>query len=236
MTATYPGDSELQASAQATAPTGLTVTKDTSTVTVSETPTSVVYGNESASVFTVGVVTGNHEVLPATDSVTVNVGTTFCVASVAPAGPAAREPARFANAALPVSGSAYAVTATYSGDTDLSASTTATAPTGLTVTKDTTSVVGLGEPDLGHVRQRGRFGLHGERQPREQRKPARRRERDRERRQRLVRGARPGQHRRHLLDRQYGPAGERHRLRDHGDLPRVTPTSRPRPWPPPRRV
>ena len=76
----------MSASALATAPTGLTVTKDTAVATVSETPTSVSYGHESASIFTVNVVTGNHEVLPSTDSVTVNVGTTSCVASVAPSG------------------------------------------------------------------------------------------------------------------------------------------------------
>ncbi len=146
VTATYPGDSELQASSQATAPTGFTVTKDTTTATVSESPTSVVYGNESASVFTVSVVTGYHEVLPTTDLVTVNVGSTYCVASVAPAGNGGTGTCSIANAPLAASGTPYAVTATYSGDTDLSASTLATAPTGLTVTKDTTTVAVSASP------------------------------------------------------------------------------------------
>ena len=145
VTATYPGDAQLDPSAQATAPTGLTVTKDTATATVSESPTSVPYGNESSSVFTVNVVTGNHEVLPSTDAVTVNVGGTSCVANVAPAGTGGTGTCSISNTALVV-GSAYAVTATYPGDTDVSAATTATAPTGLTVTKDTTSVIVTASP------------------------------------------------------------------------------------------
>jgi Tfp pilus assembly protein PilV len=145
VTATYPGDAQLDPSPQATAPTGLTVTKDTATATVSESPTSVPYGNESSSVFTVNVVTGNHEVLPSTDAVTVNVGGTSCVANVAPAGTGGTGTCSISNTALVV-GSAYAVTATYPGDTDVSAATTATAPTGLTVTKDTTSVIVTASP------------------------------------------------------------------------------------------
>jgi hypothetical protein len=145
VTATYPGDAQLDPSAQATAPTGLTVTKDTATASVSESPTSVPYGNESSSVFTVNVVTGNHEVLPSTDAVTVNVGGTSCVANVAPAGTGGTGTCSISNTALVV-GSAYAVTATYPGDTDVSAATTATAPTGLTVTKDATSVIVTASP------------------------------------------------------------------------------------------
>jgi type II secretory pathway pseudopilin PulG/Zn finger protein HypA/HybF involved in hydrogenase expression len=141
VTATYPGDAQLQASGLATAPTGLTVTKDTTTATVSETPTSVVYGHEASSVFTVNVVTGNHEVLPSTDNVTVNVGSASCVAAVAPSGNGGTGTCSLSATALPVGGTPYAVTATYPGDTSLSASSLATAPTGLTVTKDTTSVV-----------------------------------------------------------------------------------------------
>ena len=141
VTAAYPGDTQLQVSALATAATGLTVTNDATTTTVSETPTSVTYGHESSSIFTVNVVTGNHELLPSTDNVTVNVGTASCVAAVAPAGTGGIGTCSIANSALPASTTAYAVTATYPGDIDLSASTPATAPTGLTVTKDTTAVV-----------------------------------------------------------------------------------------------
>jgi hypothetical protein len=140
VTTTYPGDTDVAAASTATAPTGFSVTKDTSTATVSETPTSEAYGHESSSVFTVAVVTGNHEVLPSTDSVTINVGTTSCVASVTPSGTGGTGSCSIGTTALPYSASAYAVTTTYPGDTDVAAASTATAPTGFSVTKDTSTV------------------------------------------------------------------------------------------------
>ena len=146
VTATYPGDAQLLASALATAPTGLTVTKDSTTATVSETPTSVAYGHEASSIFTVTVVTGNHEVLPSTDNVTVNVGTASCVAAVTPSGTGGTGTCSLSATALAASATPYTVTATYPGDTDLSASSGATAPTGLTVTKDSTTVVVSASP------------------------------------------------------------------------------------------
>jgi type II secretory pathway pseudopilin PulG len=146
VTATYPGDAQLQASALATAATGLTVTKDTTVATVSETPTSVVYGHEASSVFTVSVVTGTHELLPSTDNVTVNVGAASCVAAVVPSGTGGTGTCSLAATALFASVTPYTVTATYPGDTDLSASALATAATGLTVTKDTTTVVVSASP------------------------------------------------------------------------------------------
>ena len=81
VTATYPGDVDLSASAMATAATGLTVNKDTSSITVSESPTSVVYGAEATSVFTVNVNPAYGENLPGVENVTVNVGSTSCVAA-----------------------------------------------------------------------------------------------------------------------------------------------------------
>ncbi len=146
VTATYPGDAQLLASPLATATTGLTVTKDTTTATVSESPTSVTYGNEASSIFTVTVVTGNHEVLPSTDNVTVNVGSASCVAAVAPSGTGGAGTCSITKTVLAASASPYSVTATYPGDTDLSASSVATAPTGLTVSKDTTTVVVSASP------------------------------------------------------------------------------------------
>ena len=138
VTFTYGGDADLSASTQATATTGLSVTKDTTTAGVSESPTSVVYGDESASLFTATVTTGNHEVLPASESGTVNVGTASCPVTLAPGGNGGSGTCQIANSALAVGGP-YAVTFTYGGDADLSASTQATAPTGLSVTKDTTT-------------------------------------------------------------------------------------------------
>ena len=133
VTFTYGGDGDLSASSTATAPTGLTVTKDSTTAGISESPTSVVFGDESASLFTATVTTGNHEVLPASESGTVNVGTASCPVTLAPGGNGGSGTCMIANSALAVGGP-YSVTFTYGGDGDLSASSTATAPTGLTVT------------------------------------------------------------------------------------------------------
>ena len=85
---------------RATAATGLTVGKDTTTATVSETPTSVTYGNEGASVFTATVTTNHHEVLPGTESATINVGSTSCTASLAPGGNGASGTCSIASTAL----------------------------------------------------------------------------------------------------------------------------------------
>ena len=141
VTATYGGDTDLSAAAPATAATGLTVTKDSSTATVSESPTSVVYGHESSSIFRVTVVTGNLEALPTTDNVTVNVGgaAASCVVPVVPAGTGGTGTCTISNSALAASGTPYAVTATYGGDTSLSGTTLSTAATGLTITQDTTT-------------------------------------------------------------------------------------------------
>jgi|GEM_PF-7061030 len=141
VTATYGGDTSLTGSALATAATALTVTKDTSTATVSESPTSVVYGHESSSNFRVTVVTGNLEALPTTDNVTVNVGgaAASCVVPVVPAGTGGTGTCTISNSALAASGTPYAVTATYGGDTSLSGTTLSTAATGLTITQDTTT-------------------------------------------------------------------------------------------------
>jgi hypothetical protein len=139
VTATYAGDTDLLAAGAATAPTGVTVLKDSTTATVSESPTSVAFGHEATSIFTVTVVTGNREVLPSTDSVTVTVGTTSCVASVVPSGSGGSGTCSIANSALAVSATPYPVSAAYLGDADLTSAATANAATGLTVAKDTST-------------------------------------------------------------------------------------------------
>jgi len=106
-------------------------------VIVTASPTTVTYGNEAVSVFTVNVNPTNGENLPGVENVTVNVGSASCVASVAVSTIGS---CSIAATALPASGSAYAVTATYPGDADLSASALATAATGLTVSQDTSSI------------------------------------------------------------------------------------------------
>jgi hypothetical protein len=140
ITAEYTGDTNYGGAVSSNG--SFTVAKDTTTATVSETPSTVTYGNESASTFTVTVTTGHHELLPATESVTVNVGTASCIASVSPSGNGGSGTCTITNAALAASGTVYAVTATYGGDTDLSAASTATASPGLTVNK-VAATVGL---------------------------------------------------------------------------------------------
>ena len=90
--------------------------------------------------------TGFHEVLPSTDSVTVVVGSTSCVASVVPGGTGGTGTCSIANSALTASATPYSVTATYPGDADLSLSALATAPTGLTVTKATPPTITWATP------------------------------------------------------------------------------------------
>ena len=138
ISATYSGDTDLTGSS-GSATTGLTVGKDTTTTAISESPTSVTYGDEEASVFTMTVTTGHHEVLPATENETVTIGSTTCTASVAPSGNGGSGTCSIGATALPYSSTAYAVGATYTADTDLTTSS-GSASTGLTVNKDTASV------------------------------------------------------------------------------------------------
>ena len=128
VTASYPGDSDLSASSQATATTGLTVTKDSTKTTVSLSPSTVAYGNESQAVFTTKVTTHYGEAVPNGDTITVNVGSASCTVTL----PATT--CTIPNTALAASGTAYAVSATFNGDTNLSTSTGKTC-TGLTITK-----------------------------------------------------------------------------------------------------
>ena len=108
---------------------------------MSESPTAVTYGNEASVTFNVAVVTGNGEALPAGDSATVSVGgLTTCTAPLTSGGTGGTGNCAISATALPVSGTPYAVTVTYGGDTSLSGSL-GTASTGLTVIKATLEVV-----------------------------------------------------------------------------------------------
>jgi hypothetical protein len=132
-------------------PHTITIGRDSTTTRVSETPTSVAFGNESTSVFTVTVTTGNGEPLPATEPVTVTVGSTNCVASVAPSGNGGTGTCSIGNSALAVGGP-YNVRATYTGDVDLTNSN-GNANTGLTVT-----AVKLNQAPLSITSTNGTFG------------------------------------------------------------------------------
>jgi hypothetical protein len=104
------------------------VTKDSTTTKVSESPTSVTYGDESASVFTVTVTTHYGEAVPNGEKVTVKVGTVTCTVTLS----AGKGTCKIANSALGVG--SYPVSAIYGGDANLSGSSASSA-TALTVTK-----------------------------------------------------------------------------------------------------
>ena len=144
ITVSYTGDASANAATSAI--DDVVVNKDNTTTSVSESPTTVNYGNESASVFTVTVTTAHGESLPTTDPVTVHVGSAKCVARVAPSAGGGTGTCSIGNTDLDASTAAYQVTAAYPGDADLNASGPATA-TGLIVQKDpTTTVVSVSGP------------------------------------------------------------------------------------------
>ncbi len=101
----------------------LTVNQDSTTTTISESPNSVTYGDEEASTFTMTVTTGHGEVLPVSENETVTVGSTTCTASVVPGGSGGSGTCEIGGTALPANTTGYNISATYSGDTDLSSST-----------------------------------------------------------------------------------------------------------------
>ena len=131
VSATYSGDAKLGGSSGSSA-SKLTVTKDATSATVSESPTSVTYGNESAAVFSVGETTHYGEAVPNDEAVTVKAGSASCAAVLKDD----KGTCTIANEALPV-GSSYPVSATYNGDGNLNGST-ASSVSKLTVAKDTT--------------------------------------------------------------------------------------------------
>ena len=127
VSASYGGDTNLGASS-ASATKGLTVTKDSTTTTVSESPTTVTTGADSASIFSVTVTTHYAETVPSAEKVTVKVGTATCTVTLS----AGKGTCTISKSALGVG--TYAVSASYGGDTNLSASSASSA-TELTVKK-----------------------------------------------------------------------------------------------------
>ncbi len=112
--------------------TSLSVAKDTTTTTVSETPSSVVYGDESAAALSVSVTTHYGEAVPSAEKVSVKVGTATCTATLS----AGKGSCTISNSAL--GAGTAALSASYGGDTNLGTSS-ASATKGLTVSKDTTT-------------------------------------------------------------------------------------------------
>ncbi len=115
VSAAYGGDANLRGSSGSSV-SRLTVSKDTTRTKVSESPTSVTYGHESASVFSVTVTTRYGEAVPNGEKVTVHVGAITCTAVLK----GGNGTCTIANNALPVG--SYPVQATYGGDATLSSS------------------------------------------------------------------------------------------------------------------
>jgi hypothetical protein len=108
--------------------TSFSVNKDATTTRVSESPTTVTSGNESASVFTVTVTTAHGEVVPNNETVKVTVGSTSCTVTLT----AGTGTCKIGNSALAVG--SYAVSAAYGGDADRGSSN-GTSATNLTVAR-----------------------------------------------------------------------------------------------------
>ncbi len=127
VSASYGGDSNLSGSS-ASGATRITVAHDATATVVSELPTSVTYGDESASVFSVTVKAHYAEAVPNGERATVKVG--FAACTVTLSGGAGT--CRIANTAIPPG--TYPVSASYGSDPNLSGSG-GSAATGLTVTR-----------------------------------------------------------------------------------------------------
>ena len=115
VSATYGGDANLNGSSGSSR-SKLTVYKDTTSATISESPSSVTYGHESASVFSVTVTTHYGEAVPNGETVTVPVGSVHCTVVLT----SGKGTCTIANTALAVG--SYSVSATYGGDANLSGS------------------------------------------------------------------------------------------------------------------
>ena len=115
VSASYAGDGNLVGSS-GTSVSKLAVNKDVTLTAVSESPTSVTVGDESAAVFSVVVTSHFGEVAPNAETVTVHVGPAACTASLA----GGKGSCSVGNSALPVG--TYSVSANYGGDANLSGS------------------------------------------------------------------------------------------------------------------
>jgi len=128
--ASYSGDSNYKISTSSCE--AFSVVKDTTTTTVSQWPTTVTYGDESVAVFSVTVTTKHGETVPNGETVTVDVGSASCTATLS----ADKGSCTIAKTALPVGW--YSVSATYGGDANLDGSS-AWSGAKFGVTKDSTA-------------------------------------------------------------------------------------------------
>jgi hypothetical protein len=124
VSASYSGDDHYNGSTSE--PASFSITKDTVTLTVSASRTTVTVGDESATIFTVTGATAHGEAVPNGTTVVVHIGSTTCVVSLT----GGTGTCSIADSALPAG--SYAVTASFGGTSDLSASAL-TSPTALSV-------------------------------------------------------------------------------------------------------
>jgi hypothetical protein len=124
--AVYAGSGLFPTSSSAA--TSFSVTKDSTTTTVTLSPSSVKSGAESAAIFTVTVKTAGGEAVTNGETVKVTVGTTTCTATLS----GGKGTCSIGNTALAVG--TYSVIAAYAGDANLNSSSVSCV-TKLTVTK-----------------------------------------------------------------------------------------------------
>ena len=146
VSATYGGDANLSGSS-GTSVSQLTVSKDVTLTAVSKSPTTVTYGHESATVFSVTVAAQYGEAVPNGEAVTTTVGSVPCKVVLK----SDKGTCTIDNTALAVG--AYPVSATYGGDANLSGSS-GTSVSQLTVSKDVTLTAVSESPTSSHLRQR----------------------------------------------------------------------------------
>ena len=93
VTASYGGDREYSGSTSVSH--GLTVQQDSTTLAVAAVPATVTHGYEGTASLVATVTTGNGEVLPTdTETVTLDAGSTSCVATLVPGGSGGSPPLR----------------------------------------------------------------------------------------------------------------------------------------------
>jgi hypothetical protein len=135
VTAVYSGDTHNAGATSS--PQSFSVSQDSTLTVLQGLPITIAYGSEQKVVFGVAILSGNGEVLPATESVTVNVGTASCVASMTPT-PLVGAIGSCSITASALAVGSYKVSTSYLGDPDLKSSS-ATALVGLTVTGASTT-------------------------------------------------------------------------------------------------
>ena len=138
LTAVYSGDADFTTST-GTDPAGLTVSKATTSTTMTVSPSSVAYGSEQGVTLSAQVhLVGGGATTP-TGTVTFTTGsTTLCVASVTTVLGVTTASCALPATALGASATPYDVTATYSGDANFAGSN-GTATGALTITQGSTT-------------------------------------------------------------------------------------------------